>query len=158
MPRMTPAYAKNTIRRALHAVVDPEPSASEVAALWEFFGAKCAYCGQALSKADRNGHIDHLIPTTGGGTNAITNRVLSCAPCNGDEKREDDWLTFLRKKSNNDPGIFESRRRQIDIWRARPVTSRQAIDSEKLDQEIDRALTAFDLAVNNLRAARNSPS
>ena len=95
MPRMTPGYAKNTMRRALRTVIDPEPSASEIAKLWEYFGSACAYCERPLSRGNREGHVDHLIS---GGTNHISNRVLSCPACNGDEKRDEDWLVFLGRK------------------------------------------------------------
>ena len=109
MPRVTPALAKNTIRRALRAVIDAEPSRAAIAELWKHFESRCAYCGRVLDKPLREGHIDHLAPTTRGGTNHLSNRVLSCSSCNGDEKRERDWREFLREK-NSDAGVFDQRR------------------------------------------------
>src|SRR6266540_1965888 len=98
MPRVTPSMAKNTIKRSLRSVVDRELSTAEKTAIWTHFCSQCAYCGKELTRDSREGHIDHLIPTTSGGTNHISNRALSCPPCNGDEKREEDWGTFLNRK------------------------------------------------------------
>src|SRR5260221_1078354 len=109
---MTPGQAKNAMRRALRAVLDDGPNPSEIERLWKYFSSTCAYCDRALSKADREGHIDHLIS---GGTNHISNRVLSCSSCNGDEKRELDWLEFLKKKAPNE-SVFRSHRDKIQAW------------------------------------------
>jgi 5-methylcytosine-specific restriction endonuclease McrA len=76
MPKMTPGYAKNTMRRTLQAVVDTEPTNKEISILWEYFGSACAYCGLPLKKENREGHIDHLVSTTKNGVNHISNRVL----------------------------------------------------------------------------------
>jgi HNH endonuclease len=153
MPKMTPGLAKNHIRRALRAIVDPEPNDREIADLWDFFGASCAYCGQPLSKKDRLGHIDHLIPGTRGGTNGVYNRVLACPACNGDEKREKDWLEFLQEKAG-DPVQFESRRGRIESWRALHIPSALVVSSELLNQEIERVVAAFDASMARLRAER----
>src|SRR2546426_3295520 len=154
MPKMTPGYAKNTICRALRAVVDPEPSAKEIAALWDHFGNACAYCGCALDKKGRGGHIDHLVPTTTGGTNHISNRVLSCPPCNGDEKRETPWIEFLHAKIT-DPTISSERRARIEAWmQCNALAEVRQLDMQALTTEMDRAVQAFDTAVSNLRNTR----
>jgi HNH endonuclease len=150
MPKMTPGYAKNTMRRALRAVIDPEPSASEIAKLWEYFGSACAYCGRGLSRGNREGHVDHLIS---GGTNHISNRVLSCPVCNGDEKREADWLVFLRKKTCDDQ-VFRKRRQRIESWHESNKSQEQSRIDAEVQAEIDRAISGFDNAVSNLRQLR----
>ena len=150
MPKMTPGYAKNTLRRALRAVIDPEPSASEIAKLWEYFGSACAYCERPLSRGNREGHIDHLIS---GGTNHISNRVLSCPACNGDEKRDEDWLVFLQKKTL-DQQIFRARRDRIESWHEFTKSQEQSRIDAQVQIEIDHAISAFDNAVANLRQMR----
>ena len=154
MPKMTAGYAKNTIRRALRAVVDPEPSEKEVAEIWQFFSSDCAYCGRHLKKGGREGHVDHLVPATAGGRNHISNRVLSCSRCNGDEKGDAAWLDFIRAKTK-DPTLFKNRRKRIKDWVARNKPSQPAVfSSELLKRETERAVAAFDDAVTQLRGAK----
>jgi 5-methylcytosine-specific restriction endonuclease McrA len=45
--------------------------------VWERDGHACVYCGatQALSG-------DHIVPLSQGGSNALTNLVTACRPCN----------------------------------------------------------------------------
>ena len=150
MPKMTSGYAKNTMRRALRAVIDREPSASEIAKLWEYFGSACAYCERPLSRGNREGHVDHLIS---GGTNHISNRVLSCPACNGDEKRDEDWLVFLQKKTLGQQ-IFRARRNRIESWHESTKSQEQSRIDAQVQIEIDRAISAFDNAVANFRQMR----
>jgi 5-methylcytosine-specific restriction endonuclease McrA len=42
---------------------------------------QCAYCGQTADYYE----VDHLTPRTRGGSNRLTNLVLSCEPCNQDK-------------------------------------------------------------------------
>ena len=42
------------------------------------YGGICPYCNQHIEA----GHIDHIVPVSGGGTNDRENLVYSCAPCN----------------------------------------------------------------------------
>ena len=86
MPAITPGYVKNVIRRSLREIVDPSPTKEDEERIWKFFNSECAYCGKPLSKLQKQGHIDHLVPSSLGGPNHISNRVLSCATCNDAEK------------------------------------------------------------------------
>ena len=154
MPKMAPGYAKNIIKKALRAVLDPEPSKKEVAEIWKFFSSACAYCDRPLKKGAREGHIDHLDPATAGGTTHISNRVLSCSRCNGDEKVDRPWPKFLREKTKS-PALFKNRRNRIKDWVARNVPSQPTvINSELLTRETERAVAAFDKAVTKLRRAK----
>ena len=155
MPRITPGLAKNIIRRGLRTVVDPEPTKTQVAELWEFFGSACAYCGNPLRKSQRQGHVDHLIPTSGGGTNHISNRVLSCGTCNGDERLDQPWLEFLSEKVK-DQSLLSERRRRIEAWMScQWPTGPSAFDAALLERETERAVAAFDKAVVRLRRTRS---
>lgn len=54
--------------------------------LFERDEGRCAYCKGQLLYND-NWHIDHIKPISKGGTNDLTNLVLSCSRCNL-EKRD----------------------------------------------------------------------
>ncbi len=156
MGKMTPAQAKNAIRRALFGVVDPSPSASQVHRIWSFFDSSCAYCGKALVRGNRDAHIDHLLSSGLGGSNALQNRVLSCGPCNGDEKRDEHWEDFLRKKTS-DAAIFAQRKKRIDDWATScgpsPVTN-EALQ-QRVSAEIVLVIQSFDSALSRIRQMKN---
>lgn len=152
---MSPGLAKNHIRRALRAIVDPEPKEREITELWEHFGSACAYCGYSLDRRMRNGHVDHLVHN---GSNHISNRVLSCPTCNGDEKREGPWLEFLRKK-NPDQSIYYTRKDKIESWCSKErMSSPRDFDKQRLENEIGAVVSAFDLAVVRLRHEKDNKS
>ena len=108
------SQTKNYIRKALWKAVDPAPSATQIHCLWTYFESNCAYCGLQLNKAERKAHLDHLDAT---GRNHISNRVLACGVCNGDEKREQNWEAFLAKKCGTDVQLFQTRRKRILDWK-----------------------------------------
>ncbi|GFD74088.1 HNH endonuclease [Alteromonas marina] len=155
MAKDTPSMAKNKIKRCLWAIYDQHPKKSEVDSLWTYFESKCAYCGVEIERSSRTGHVDHLIPSAEGGSNSIHNHVLACARCNGDEKREEDWLTFLSKKSGKS-SIFEQRRSNIEEWLSLmpPNGTNTALKSE-VEKVVDKALKDFDSAVAQVRSLIN---
>ena len=150
----TPSMAKNKIKRSLLAIVDPHPKPSEVTELWAYFDASCAYCGISIPRDSRTGHIDHVVSSALGGSNSIYNHVLSCARCNGDEKREESWQSFLARKAN-DPGVLAARHSRISSWLARnaylPVQAEIGAQAEVI---ISNAIDNFDSAVEELRGLR----
>ena len=115
MPAPTPGYIKNMIRRSFRELVDPSPSKKDEKRIWEFFNYECAYCGKKLDKNKKEGHIDHLISSSIGGINHISNRVLSCAACNEKEKLDMDWQKFLKSKIP-DKDLAEKRKLKIIEW------------------------------------------
>jgi len=98
MPVPTPGYVKNIIRRCFQEQVDKSPTKKQTTEIWEYFDSTCAYCGVALNRGNKEGHIDHLVSASQGGSNNVSNRVLSCARCNEKEKRDKNWKEFLEKK------------------------------------------------------------
>ena len=148
--RTTPGYAKNQMRRALRAINDVELSRQEKATIWKYFNSTCAYCGQKLRQDNREGHLDHLIAR---GTNHISNRVLSCGPCNGDLKRDMDWRGFLRKTAPN-LGTFRKRCAKIQKWSRSNRVKQKYVVQPAVQKEIDRAILAFDTAVEHVRQLR----
>lgn len=158
MPTSSVPYARNTIQRALRAILDPEPTRKDMDRLWKYFDSSCAYCGRALVRSERNGHADHLVPTSMGGTNHISNHVLACDKCNGDEKRDQEWHEFLALKVR-DRAKYRVMSDRIKLWVTtnQPATAR-GIDAKLLAHEVGRALLAFDGAVRNLRKVRAKDS
>lgn len=150
----TPSMAKNRIRRSLLAVIDPHPSRVEIDGLWNYFQSACAYCGIVISRETRTGHLDHVVSSALGGSNCIHNHVLACARCNGDEKREESWESFLAKKAT-DPALTAERHGQISNWIGRSTSVSAAPELRaKVDAIINRALADFDAAVGELRELR----
>lgn len=98
------------MRRAVEEIVDPGPR--RVDDLWTHFGALCAYCGRELDRSRREGHVDHADARGG---NQLGNLVLACGSCNGDEKRDEPWREFLRRKTSDD-GEFADREARILAW------------------------------------------
>lgn len=150
----TPSMAKNKIRRSLLAIIDPHPKPTEVTDLWAYFDSSCAYCGLAISRDSRTGHIDHVVSSALGGSNSVYNHVLSCARCNGDEKREEPWESFLARKAN-DPAMLTTRHSKILSWLARNASAPlQAQIRARADAIISNAIDNFDSAVKELRVLR----
>ncbi len=106
------SQAKYIMRRTLSEIVDPGPTAWEKDELWEHFRSCCAFCGVSIARESRTGHVDHLDSDGGNGPD---NRVLACARCNGDEKRERSWQEFLVEKSADD-AVLAERRARIEKW------------------------------------------
>jgi 5-methylcytosine-specific restriction endonuclease McrA len=155
MGKMTPSQAKNAIRRALVGIVDPHPNDSQIHRIWSFFGSSCAYCERILVRGKRDAHVDHLVPSGLGGSNALSNFVLSCGICNGDEKREEDWQSFLRRKAP-DVGTFKRRKKRIESW-ITTCSDAPVCDSgllQTVNREADRAIVSFNAAVKRVRALK----
>ena len=112
---MTPSQAKNAISKALLEIIDPSPNNSKERTIRAFFENRCAYCGRDIPPLGRTGHIDHLVPRQNGGTNHISNLVLACNICNGDEKLDQDWRAFIQQKVSN---VAERQQRidRIEKW------------------------------------------
>jgi hypothetical protein len=145
--------AKNTVRRCLRGIVDPYPSRKRLSALWDYFGSRCAYCGKSLERTGRHGHRDHLLAFKNGGGSDLGNLVLACRECNGDEKRDGDWLTFLRLK-NPERKAFAEKKRRIEKWMALNVAGRRMIPKrtrKAVEGAVAKAWSALDAAVAELR-------
>ena len=147
--------AKNIIKRSLLAVIDPYPSKAEIDLLWKYFQSSCAYCGVEIPRESRTGHMDHVVSSALGGSNSIYNHVLSCSRCNGDEKREESWQSFLTRKATSQ-SLLTERHNRISQWLAQlpaPTPEMQKIQSQ-VDDVINHALNNYDAAVKELRALR----
>ena len=156
MPRVTPGFAKNMMRRALRELVDPSPSRDEISSIWAFFESRCAYCGAACDRTAKGGHIDHLISASQGGANHVSNRVLSCPNCNEKEKLDLPWEQFLEQKCS-DRDLRQERKARILMWqRKHPVPPYLKVTSvfEKVGRLADAAVSAFDASVEQAREMR----
>jgi hypothetical protein len=156
VPIYTPGWVKNMIRRSFRELVDPAPKRKQLDPLWSFFKSRCAYCGRKLDRAKKEGHIDHLIPASQGGSNHASNRVLSCATCNEKEKLDVPWKQFLKCKIANDR-IRASRQRRIEEWRKRQGADAATLSPERrelVDKASEKAILAYDREVRRVRKAR----
>ena len=152
MAKDTPSMAKNKIKRSLGAILDPHPSAKEVTILWDYFENSCVYCGLKMERKSRIGHLDHVVAQAYGGNNSIFNHVLSCARCNGDEKREMDWLLFLNQKSDSSE-LFANRKLKFDHWLNKNINANvEAKELEEAEKIIAVALAQFDESVKAMRS------
>src|SRR2546425_2956500 len=115
MPRYTPGYVKNIIRRSFRELIEPSSDKKDVEKVWKFFDSSRAYCGCFLDRRTKKGRIDHLVPASQGGTNHISNYVLSCADCNDKEKRDLPWEAFLKRKVSDAKTLLK-RRDKILLW------------------------------------------
>ena len=152
--------AKNKMRRCFQAIIDPHPSKSKINSLWEYFHSSCAYCGVEIERDSRSGHIDHVVSSATGGSNDIHNHVLSCARCNGDEKREEPWREFLSRKAGISSREFKTREKRIESWLQMGNKS-ERMDGQsiqKADAIIAKAIQDFDQAVEKLRELRKKGS
>lgn len=158
MPVVSTAYVKNIIRRGFSQLVDPGPDAAQQLEIWRFFNSNCAYCGILVEKRRKEGHIDHLLSAAEGGANHISNRVLSCAPCNEKEKRDLPWEAFLRSKAP-DEATYTARRSRILEWRDRTSGHTGGADPElvALASHAAAEVTAFfDQKVAEIRSRRGA--
>lgn len=146
----TVSMAKNIMRRAIREIVDPELTRLEKDALWAHFESCCAFCGKPIERSSRTGHVDHL---EGGDGNGPRNRVLACARCNGDEKRERPWRDFLAEKSIGE-AVAAERHARIEAWvemheRRAPEVPAVA----KACHEAERIVDEFHAACTKIRKA-----
>lgn len=134
-------------------MVDPEPEKEDKNRVRDFFKDSCAYCGKQLEDGD--GDIDHLVSAALGGANTLANRVLSCKPCNAEEKRDRDWIEFLKEKCHS-PSVFQERESKIRQWielnGGHPELNPQIL--ALLDEESDRTTKEYDAACARIRKQR----
>jgi hypothetical protein len=148
---LTPAQVKNLMRRGLRRLVDPEPEPKDKERIWAYFEGRCAYCDTVI--AEGGGDIDHLVSAALGGANSLANRVLACKPCNAQEKRDQDWESFINSKC---PGsdIRARRTQRIRSWieshGGHPVLRQEVLSL--LTSEAKRVTDEYDLACRRIRS------
>lgn len=154
----SPSQARSAIKKCLKTILDPEPTSTEIDQLWDYFDSSCVYCGIHIDRVSRTGHKDHLVAQSEGGLNGLSNLILSCSICNGDEKLELDWRQFLKMKCADDSQLFDQRHRKILVWiemnggRERIGEQEQALVEVAFNQ-INRVLTE---QVEELRKYRDA--
>ena len=152
--KLTPAQVKNLMRRGLRFIVDPEPEQDTKRLVRNFFGNRCAYCERTLEQTE--GDIDHLVSAALGGANGLANRVLSCKPCNAQEKRDRDWITFLREKAPS-PDVFHGRMERIDQW-IELNGGHPQLDASLLNviqEEAERTTVEYDRACRRIKSMKH---
>lgn len=153
---MTPSQARNSIKKCLKALIDPKPKNNDKNQIWAFFKNKCAYCGLLLTQESRKGHIDHLHSEMEGGSNRLSNLVLTCATCNGDEKRELNWKEFLFEKCGEDNKLYQERSTKIYNWikinGGNPILSEK--EKDILETEFIKINQVLTKSVESLRSLK----
>jgi len=148
--KLTPAQVKNLMRRGLRFLVDPDPEPADRQRVWANFQSRCAYCDRPLRDAE--GDMDHLVSAAERGGNSLANRVLSCKPCNAQEKRDQEWRAFLSSKCG-DLSTLAERRTRIEEWielnGGHPVLDGATL--EVLSVEAKRVTDEYDLACRRIR-------
>src|SRR2546429_801094 len=149
--KLSPSQVKNLMRRGLRLLLDPDPEPADRLRVYEFFGYRCAYCGIDLEHGE--GDLDHLISAAMGGSNHISNRVLSCKPCNAKEKREMVWIDFLKKKCP-DEQVLAERQSKIEEWISQCGGIRTLPEEtlHLLENECRRVTAEYDIACRNIRS------
>jgi hypothetical protein len=147
--KYTVAQARNLMRRAVAEIVDPGPTSIDE--LWDYFESRCAYCDVMLVRGDRDAHTDHAERDGG---NHIGNLVLACGRCNGDEKRDEPWLEFLRRKSPDSETFDRSESRILGWFALHPREVRaQSAEVDAVRRRCENLIDEFGVACGDLRAA-----
>ncbi len=154
MPGITVPYAKNIIRRAFREIVDPRPHKDQLDLIWKHFQSECAYCGRSVKRGAKEAHIDHLLSSSEGGKNDLSNLVLSCAGCNESEKRDSPWEVFLKLKATPE-AIYQARRERIVAWQTVNHTESIAANSDLLKKAEEMAEEVVALFETNVRRMRD---
>jgi hypothetical protein len=135
------------MRRAANEIADPGPG--NIDPVWEHFESRCAYCRQKLSRERREGQVDHAEPDGG---NQLRNLVLACGTCNGDEKREEAWREFLRRKVPDDAAFADREGRILAWFELHPrVRSQHSAEIVQLRKEIEDLIQEFAVKCGELK-------
>jgi hypothetical protein len=154
----SPSQARNSIKKCLKTILDPKPTATEINQLWDYFDSSCAYCGIHIDRVSRTGHKDHLVAQSEGGLNGLSNLILSCSICNGDEKLESDWQQFLKMKCTDNSELFDQRRKKILGW-IETNGGRERISEQEqtlVDVAFNQINAVFSEQVEDLRRHRDA--
>lgn len=83
--------ALDAARRARVLNAGPSYTPDELRAQFEAQKGTCHWCHKKVGKRRSSWHADHVIPLTAGGTNDISNIVVSCARCNLQKNKQMPW-------------------------------------------------------------------
>ena len=111
---------------------------------------------QGARQDQKQGHIDHLVPSSRGGSNHISNRVLSCATCNEAEKLDAPWQEFILKK-NEDSAVARVRAAKILRWckiNGEPVLDKAKL--RRIEELSGAAETYYSLKVRQVHSLIDS--
>ena len=141
---MSLPVAKNAMRRAIEALYYRPLNKKEKDRIWDVFESRCAYCDREIDRSLRHGHMDHLDCSAAGGGNYIRNRVLACKECNGNEKREGKWQTFLKLKCC-DKQTLRNRTAKIRTWQSQFPKLKPIV----LNSDAEYSKAALEAAIKN---------
>lgn len=73
-------------------------------------GARCEYCRAPQIITGTTYHIEHIVPSSRGGSDDVVNLALSCITCNG---HKSDHITGVDPETGRELPLFDPRR---DHW------------------------------------------
>lgn len=94
----------------------------------EKYGYKCYYCGTSLHQSQST--IEHILPSSKGGTNELENLVLACSRCNG--TKSDNSIEWLR--------VSESLKKSKYLG---VISTKQAVELVRLGVTLELPATIF---------------
>lgn len=144
---MTKSQVKNNVKTGLIEVVDPFTD-KQKDMVWDYFDSHCCFCGIKLVRKERKGHMDHLVSKNDGGLNHISNRVLACDKCNGDDKREKTWNDFLKEVSKDE---YDKRFKAINDWQGQNKLTKE--EYEKISSLRAKAEEIAEVLQDNVEEA-----
>jgi len=77
-----------------HEILTPPVGGKRLVKLAYRDGWECAYCGKETCVAGKNGPkatVDHVVPKSKGGLDALSNCVVACDDCNKAKGDQEDW-------------------------------------------------------------------
>ena len=86
----------NLKKRAKEDGTTADVTLTQLKALFAAFDGRCVYCGITEDERGVGHDVDHVIPTSRGGSHHISNLVLACRPCNR-SKSDKPFTTFYIK-------------------------------------------------------------
>lgn len=155
MKKLTLSKVKNNMRRGIRDLW-MTPTIGEVDRMRVHFNLACAYCETDILKSDA-GHADHLIPSSAGGSNHISNRVLACVTCNSYERLDRPWEEHLRWKCKDDLSVYEERRKRILDWKELALSPVHSV-SPAFDlkaKEVERVILEYEHLYDELRTIKS---
>lgn len=150
----TPSIAKNALRRMLWGIVDPEPTWNEISELRGYFGEVCFYCDKSLPSLKDDFTLDHVVPSSQGGTNGISNRVPACRRCNSTERRDKPFEDFLHEKCVDEKTFGQKLFLALE-WCASSFQPHHQLPPELatlVANEVAKLHSAIDTSVQTIRA------
>src|SRR4051812_6229468 len=85
-------------------------------------GARCEYCRAPEIITGATYHVEHIVPSSRGGSDAVANLALSCITCNGHKA---DHITGIDPETGREVPLFDP---PADRWERHFRFSRERLE------------------------------